>query len=345
MRARLGIVFLAACAALPNRARSDEAGRARAHLLYVREAGAERCPDETQLRAEVAARLGYDPFSESAPSTISVTIRAGARGLKARIELVDRTGEVTGARSLTAPEPDCVALAEAVELAVSLAVDPLRFVNPPAPAAPVIVPPAPAATPPPESRPAPIAPPPAAPKPIAPPRPRSEREVRWRLGAGALAALGAAPTVNFGFTASAGVRGPHWSVDLEGRFDLPAGQPTGSVNATGSVETALYLATALPCFHVRLFSGCALLALGAQTADGINLPVTRKSASLFAAAGARAGIEVPLIPKLELALAADLLAAITRTRYTADGASGPTTVFDTPPISGAFHVGLLGYFR
>ena len=124
--------------------------------------------------------------------------------------------------------------------------------------------------------------------------------MRWRLGAGALAALGAAPTVNFGFTASAGVRGPHWSVDLEGRFDLPAGQPTGSVNATGSVETALYLATALPCFHVRLFSGCALLALGAQTADGINLPVTRKSASLFAAAGARAGIEVPLIPKLEL---------------------------------------------
>src|SRR6185503_9125918 len=109
------------------------------------------------------------------------------------------------------------------------------------------------------------------------------------------------------------------------RFDLPAGQPTGSPTATGSVETALYLATALPCFHARLFSGCALIAVGAQTAEGVNLPITRQGVALFAAAGARAGIEVPLIPKLELALSADLLAAITRTRFTADSAaSGPT---------------------
>src|SRR6185503_8095001 len=163
VRARLGILWLAACAALPATARSDEPGRARAHLLYVREAGAERCPDEAQLRAQVAARLGYDPFSASAPSTISVTLRRSARGLLARIELVDRTGEVTGARSLTAPEPDCVALAQAVELAVSLAVDPLRFVAPPAPAArPPTVP----VAPPPEKKPPPIVTPPPAPKPI-----------------------------------------------------------------------------------------------------------------------------------------------------------------------------------
>lgn len=49
-----------------------------ARLLYVRNVGAEGCPDESALRKSVAARLGYDPFFPWATTTVLATIdRAG----------------------------------------------------------------------------------------------------------------------------------------------------------------------------------------------------------------------------------------------------------------------------
>jgi len=42
----------------------------KAHLLYVRGPGAQRCPDEQAVREVVARRLGYDPFAEREAMTI-----------------------------------------------------------------------------------------------------------------------------------------------------------------------------------------------------------------------------------------------------------------------------------
>ena len=50
-----------ALALAPSRASADP--RVELRLEYVRGAGGEACPAEpTKLRAEVAARMGYDPF-------------------------------------------------------------------------------------------------------------------------------------------------------------------------------------------------------------------------------------------------------------------------------------------
>src|SRR5579862_6532539 len=79
---RRGAQVIAIMGALASAARA--AGeQPRVHLLFVRERGAERCPDEAGVRAAVAARLGYDPFADAAPSTVSVIFGPSGHGLHA----------------------------------------------------------------------------------------------------------------------------------------------------------------------------------------------------------------------------------------------------------------------
>ncbi len=308
-----------------------------AHLLYVREAGADRCPEEAEVRGVVTTRLGYDPFSERAPTTVSVTLSHPPRGLRARIELVDATGEVTGARELTSKRGDCSELASAVELAISLAIDPLSFAGGPPPAETI----------------APTAKPNvtdvnanlnanvnanANTNVTANATAKPER-LRARLGAGALVSLGSAPGVTFGFTIKAGIRRVRWSMNLEVRADLPSSAQA----AGGTITTALYTGSAIPCFHQGLFAGCAIAMLGGQISSGANFPISKQVSTVFAAGGVRAALEIPIWKKLELHIEADLLAAITRTTLTVD--QDNNVVFRTPPVSGAFHLAMLGYFR
>ena len=70
----------AALATLFGAASADGASTPRAHLLYVREAGAERCPDEAEVRGVVTGRLGYDPFLDGALNTVSVTLQRAPHG-------------------------------------------------------------------------------------------------------------------------------------------------------------------------------------------------------------------------------------------------------------------------
>ena len=328
MRARL--VLVAVClAAHAATAAPSETATGRARLLYLREAGAERCPDEAEARGAVTARLGYDPFGERPPLTISVILGKSVHGLRARIELLDPAGEVTGARELTSRDADCVELARAVTLAVSIAIDPLRFFDPPPPAS------APA------SAPAPVAPPPTVTtpaKPVAAVAAAAQPErLRVRLSAGALTALGASPGVTVGFTAAAGVRRQRWSVNLEVRADLPA----SAAAAGGSVSTALYTGGLVPCFHQGVFAGCGLVELGAQLSRGSGYPVSASVADFYAAAGVRAALELALGRHLELLVQTDLLAPFTRTTLLAD----QIVVFRTAPVSGALHIALAGYVR
>ena len=93
------------------------------------------CPDESEIRRAVAARLGYDPFSPDAAHSISAVIAVqDHHQLKGQVELRDRTGRVTGTRSLASTR-DCRELASAMELAISIAVDP-KVLMAPRPVAP-----------------------------------------------------------------------------------------------------------------------------------------------------------------------------------------------------------------
>jgi hypothetical protein len=301
----------------------------RARLSYGREAGAERCPDEHAVRSAVAARLGYDPFDTvgDARKTITVVLTAAPRGqapgLIARLVLTDGNGDIGGRRELKARGSDCTALADAVVLAISLAIDPLRFVEGP---------------PPPETRPPP-APVAATAEPSRPSGPAPLPTYRGRLGAGAHAALGSAPGVSFGFTVTGGIRARRWSLNLEVRADIPA---TENVLGGGTVTTAIYVAGIAPCFHASVFAGCGLLVAGAQIARG-EFATTADATVPYVAAGLRTALEFPLARKLELQVRADLLATITLGVFNVLGMAEPA--YRNGPVSGALHVAMLGYFK
>jgi hypothetical protein len=331
---RWGIAAVLSCVLGPPPALA--APSPKAHLLFVREAGAERCPDEAGVREVVARRLGYDPFAERASTTISVVFATAApTGLRVRIELFNALGETTATRELRARSPDCRSLAQAAELAISMAIDPLIFVDEFANEKPALPPRAPdvAGLPPvphvvqvEEIFDAPkVVEAVAAPKPPVV-RPDPDR-LRFRGGLGAAVALSAVASVTPGFTLQAGVRGPRWSAAIELRADLPTKEPA----AMGGASTGLYTASLVPCFHKAVFAACVMASFGTRVsvADGPTYSTTA-----FVGVGFRAGLEIPLPHRLELHIAADVLASIVDQFQ-------PSR---TEPISGLFHIAMLGYF-
>ena len=80
MRTALALLVGLALALAPHRASADPP-RVSLRLEYVRGSGGEACPAEpTTLRAEVAARMGYDPFEEaSATERLAVVIVSAPR--------------------------------------------------------------------------------------------------------------------------------------------------------------------------------------------------------------------------------------------------------------------------
>jgi hypothetical protein len=71
-----------------------------ARLVYGRSEGADVCPDESELRKAVAARIGYDPFFPTAPRTVVVTIATRGNHLSASVQLFDDGAHSQGARVL-----------------------------------------------------------------------------------------------------------------------------------------------------------------------------------------------------------------------------------------------------
>jgi hypothetical protein len=113
MRTALALPVGLALAFAPGRASADTP-RVAMRLEYVRSSGGGACPAEpTTLRAEVAARMGYDPFeATSAPERLAVVMVAKGRGFVARVERFNAAGESTWSETFP-PRPlqgDCEAL-------------------------------------------------------------------------------------------------------------------------------------------------------------------------------------------------------------------------------------------
>ena len=113
MRTTRTIPVALALALAPYRA-SAEPPDVSLRLDYARASGGEACPaDPTTLRAEVAARMGYDPFEKtSAPERLTVVMVAKGRGFAARVERFNAAGESTWSETFP-PRPlqgDCEAL-------------------------------------------------------------------------------------------------------------------------------------------------------------------------------------------------------------------------------------------
>jgi hypothetical protein len=300
--------------------------RASTRLSYTR--AAEQCPGEPALRTLIATRLGYDPFVPDAPTRIEVDIGPAAHGLRARVRSYDAGDRLVGERTLTSPSDDCTQLGETTAVTISILLDPRSLVRRP-------VAPAPPPSPPPPDHESPfeVDRPAAPPVPAAPPH----EPFFFRLGAGVEGALGAAPGASLGFVARAGVGQRTWSVDLEGRADLPS--KTTRADGTG-VRASLLLAEVVPCLHAGVFVACPIVAVGALNGEGINVGTPQRAATVYASAGLRAGLEVPIVSKLAATFHTDLVAPITRTTLSDRGVE----VWTTPALYAGTGLGVLGRF-
>jgi hypothetical protein len=93
-------------------------------LSWVRGPGAEECPSAQQLAAAVSARLGRDPFSDTASRDIEASVTRVNDDWQAHLSVLGPEGASLGSRELEAHGPDCSSLADAVTLALVLTIDP-----------------------------------------------------------------------------------------------------------------------------------------------------------------------------------------------------------------------------
>lgn len=308
-----------------------------ARLSYVRGPGAETCPDEDSMRRAVATRLGYDPFRVSAPITLSVSIRRTKETYAGEVKLVDEGGLERGARTFESRASECAEIAETIALSMSIAVDPQSALAPPKPAEPapkepsVVEEPTPAPLPEPRPLPPPV-PPPTPAKPV---ESRAEPLVALALGAHGAAGIGPAPA--FGLAGSGELRLSGASLGLGARVDVPSSATTSE---GGRANVLFAGGEAVPCFRVSVAFGCGVLLLGGVRAESFDVTTPRSSATFFAAAGARAGADVPLGRDFALRLAVDLLGHFTTYGLAVNGRS----VFTSSSFSGKLGASLVRFF-
>src|SRR6478672_3156591 len=78
------------------------------------------CPDATDFKSLVIPRLGYDPFIESAPHHVLVSIDSRGAATNGRIEWRDAAGRWTGDQTFPSVSSDCASLVRAVGFALAV---------------------------------------------------------------------------------------------------------------------------------------------------------------------------------------------------------------------------------
>ncbi len=304
-------------------AAADPAPEERSAVLTMeRVDGAKSCPDTASLSQAVAEQLGYDPFKSGAEREIVVGMQRDGSGFSGRLELRDDSGTI-GERELSAD--DCAELGRAMSLAIAIAIDPLY------PGRRESQKPPPANTTQPAPRELPKARSPRPPKPA--PVVRQRAPVHLRLGVGGQVSFGSAPGTSGGFSALTGLGREWWSIDLEGRGDLPASK---DAEPSGSVSASLIAGTLVPCAHLASGFVCVLLTAGALQGEG-KLAKPKQATTVYAAVGIRGGAELHLMENVSLTGHASLNAALNRTTLEVNG----TEQWTMPALNGALGVGVV----
>ncbi len=305
------------------------ASSGRARLEVTSRPGAEGCVEPMSLEDGIAALLGRDPFDPSSAEppdrVVELELRREGTSVVARLALRDASGKLLGERILSGPAGQCRELTNDLALAAGNALDPIGLTRS------VLVPrlPAPEAS----AEPAPAI---AEPESPAPP-PKVGAGPQLFAGAGVVGSLGAAPTGAIGFALEAELRWPAWGLVLDGRSDQMSSRPFEG----GAVATGLEVGELAPCRRFGGWGICALLQLGAEAAQGSQLPGALLRTGFFAAAGARGLVDLPVAGPLSLRGSLDLLSPLTRENVLV----GDSLAFTTPPLAGAVTVsGLLQLF-
>lgn len=309
--ARLSWLFAALVSLVAPRAFAvDESFKVK--LVYLRAPEASDCADEEELRDAVKARLGFDPFSKSAPTTIEVRVDRKAEQLTSLIRITSDGPPLE--RSLSSSGKDCTEHSQAIALAVALAIDPLS------------------------TAPAPKTPEPPAVVVVAPVTPEVEKrvEVQGLLQASVLGALGTEPGPTAGLAFGGGVRLARFSIWLEARADLPGSLAVES----GRVRANLLAGALLPCLHLGVFRGCVLMQAGILRAEGDRLTDAKQLVFPHVALGARLAVEWPSTGRWALVGNLDVAAPLIRTTLKVSD----RTAWSSAPLSGSLGLGALVRF-
>jgi hypothetical protein len=268
-----------------------------ARLEYSVAAGIDGCPDERWVHASVGARLGRDPFVDDAGTRVVVNISRGVPPALVAIVEVTRPDLRVGKRTLDSPTGDCLELASAVELAVSLSLDPgsrrapvVETPPPPPPRQEVVVV---------QSPPPPVVPPPPAVKPFG--------------RAGLLMTAGGLPGLSGGVLVGGGILVRSFSLALEGRAHLP----TRVLTSDSTTTTFLALASLVPCLELGRFSGCLVGSVGPfQFDDG-----SQRQTSVMGQGGARVQVGFEPLQQFRLVPWMEGGVVVTRTTLSRNGVS------------------------
>jgi hypothetical protein len=280
-------------------------GEARAAPLTVRldYTAGPGCPDGSDFKAVVIARLGYDPFLESAPEHVLVRIAPRDHAIDGSIEWRDASGQWAGEQTFPSVSTDCPHLARAMGFALAVQIQLLAKANAAAPNANGGAPAETAAAPAPDaSKPAPDSKRPVA---VEPPLKEAIVASAGNLGPapagapGPVFAMGAGASVGLGMSSSplplarlfGALEWQHVSVELAAIVSLPATtrRPDGA-----GVSQQLLLGGAAACATAMQGSACLVANAGEVRMAGENIDRPTTASVPLVQIGARLAIRQAL---------------------------------------------------
>jgi hypothetical protein len=310
--ARIGAVLLVVVgpAEIPARAAN--------FVVALEYAAGPGCPDVTDFKAVVITRLGYDPFSETAPDHVLVRMTPRDGSLDGRIEWRDSSGKWAGDQRFPLFSIDCRHLVRTMGFALAVQIQLLAKTG--APAKVDVAPPA--ATAPPNDVPPPR-PTPATPAVTAPSNgpttvPGAATAAPPKTGGpGPVLAMGAGPSVGFGMSSSPVLLGrvfgalswPHASLELAAVVSLPS--TTRRADGAGFSQQHLFLSAA-SCVAVSRWNACLLANAGEVRMVGQDIDRPSSAAVPVVEAGVRVGFIQLVGRRLFLSAHADGLTRLAR---------------------------------
>jgi hypothetical protein len=283
-----GAMFLTSVAAAAGEAPGT---RLTVSLDYVVGSG---CPDAAGFKAVVVARLGYDPFVDSAADRVVVRMGPHDHAIDGSIEWRDATGQWTGDQTFPSVATDCPSLARAMAFVLAVQIHLLANAsaaagrNAPAPPPPEPRPPPSAGTA------GPVPEPPLATAAVSTPRAEPiVADATKSAGSGQPAfAIGVGPSVGFGMSSAPILLGQvfgslAWqrvSVELAAAASLPA--TTRRADGAGFSQQHL-LASVAACAVIARWNACALVNAGEIRMAGENIDRPVSATAALVEAGAR----------------------------------------------------------
>ncbi len=311
-----GLCMVAVCASLL--AAVEDRARAAEVMVSLEYVAGPSCPNVDEFRTVVVARLGRDPFNDSAANHVLVRIAPREGALDGRIEWRDASGKWVGDQSFPLVTVDCLRLVRSMGFALAVQIQLLEKTNAEPAATARSEMPTPNVTPAPKPA-GPPAPPslPSTEPPMAPVRTHPVRSP------GPLLTVGAGPSVGFGMSSTpvlfgrlfGGAAWPRVSLELAAEVSFPT--TTRRADGAGFSQQHL-LASAGACARVSRWNGCLLINAGEIRMAGENIDRTNSAAAPLVQAGARVGIVQHLGHRFFVDAHADGLANVTRWTATLD---------------------------